>query len=407
MILHLLGDPLDSLWSILTKLEAWSRCYGLAETHPRTRGPQSIRSLATVLGAIEELTGSQTNPVEVYNAIMSRQRSDLAQDDPRYLRHHQINLLVRKAAQRLADSRTDERLRTLLALALYCYQLASAFITKFGGGNTSPPGGRIGAAMAMTFIIPVILLTNAIGGFTSIRTSFNILEDLVKDTTTETDLWLLLQETVPHLKDHKSLYHYYDAMSWSGAIYTYRPDKRIPFGDDTTSRSRHLLCLLALSPVIISSVIAFVVLWNVPPVGLNCRHFLFLGIMSLFLSSAALTQLMSSMGIQGRVHWYMVLMKDTLIAVPIVVLVFLATAGLFNSCWCWSAVYSLRKAARVPMNAKPLFEAYNSKTYPILVVVCLLLQCLAFVAMMWVGWTGWRVMRWSEKRRMKEWHRTR
>lgn len=406
MILHLLGDPCDSLWSLLSKLDAWSRCYSLARSHPKFHTERSIRSLATVLGALEELTEFSANPVQVYNIIMSRQRSGLSRDDPRYLHCSQITVLVRKAAQRLADSRTDERLRTLLALGLYCYQLASAFIAKFGGGQTSPPGGRIGTAMFLTFIIPTILMTNAIGGFTSIRTSFNILEDLVKETTTETDLWLLLQEAAPDLKRHKSLYEYYDAMTWTGAIYTYRPNKRIKFGVNGGSH-RYLLCLLALSPVIISSVVAFLVLWNTPPVGLNCRHILLLGIMALLLWSVAFTNLVHSMGVKGRAHWNIVLVKDAMITIPMVILVFLTTAGLFNSCWCWSAVYSLRGAARVPMNTKRLFEAYNGSTYPIIVSVCIGLQCLAFVTMLYIGRRGWRVMRWSEKKRTEEWHRTR
>ena len=141
MLVHLLGDPIDSMWSLLSKLEVWSRCYGTALVLCGLIQPRKVRNLATVLGAIEELTGYASNPIQVYNAIMLRTAltGDGAGDE--------LDRLVGRIAQRLSDNRTDEWLRTILATALYFFQLLSAFVAVIGGGQTSPPGGRIGTAM--------------------------------------------------------------------------------------------------------------------------------------------------------------------------------------------------------------------------------------------------------------------
>jgi hypothetical protein len=118
--------------------------------------------------------------------------------------------------------------------------------------------------------------------------------------------------------------------------------------------------------------------------------------------SALFTQVSASF-LRGSKHWHIMLAKDTILAAPSVVLVFLACAGRFNSCWCWSGVFSLGAKARVPLNAVPEFAAYNKITYPVLVSVCLAIQCATFVGMILVGRRGWNLMRWSEEEKKAGW----
>jgi hypothetical protein len=399
MILHLLGDPVGSLWSLLLKLEAYSRCYRLAYQAPRPNLRKS-RNLATLLGGIEELVGCHTSPLVVYNAI----EAQLVPGRP-------LDVMIGRAAQRLADNRTDERLRTLLATALYLYQLLSAFVTVIGGGGLSPPGGRIGTAMFMTWLIPTVLLSNAIGNFPSARTCFDILEDFFTDATDNHDFWSLLKDVVPLLRNYKSFDLYYHDASSSGAIYTCRPSRKVVFSTGPQDRHRYSLLFLAALPIISSAVVASVLLYYTPPVSINCRNFLIFGITLLYLVSffgtSLIPRLFSWFGFSGSASWYAMLAKDALVSIPSVLLIFLSSCGLFNSCWCWSGVYSLGARGRVPLNAVPEFSALNKVTYPVLVGVCLVLQLSVFVAMMWSGWVGWGLMRWSEKEKRTEWERVR
>jgi hypothetical protein len=393
MILHLLGDPIDSLWSLLLKLEAWTRCYYLALKLSGISDKIKLRNVATVLGGIEDLVGFYENPKDVYLEIKALATVEDAHFD----------LLVSRTAQQLADSRTDERLRTLLATVLYIYQLVSAFVTTIGGGSTSPPGGRVGITMFMTWIVPSILLSNAIGGFTSRRTCFSIFETFVEDATGQKNGWKALQQAVPSLR-HQSVHEYFDNLAWSGAVYSYRPKKILRFRSGSHDSSPVLLLFLATVPVATASTIGSLILWDTPPVGLNCRGILILVMTGLVFLSALFTQISSSFFRDpSSRHWHIVLVKDTFLAVPSVVLIFLACAGRFNSCWCWSGVFSLGAKARVPLNAIPEFAAYNKLTYPILVAACLTIQCATFVGMVWVGWRGWNIMRWSEEEKKGGW----
>jgi hypothetical protein len=394
MLIHLLGDPIDSLWSLLTKLEAWSRCYHLAQAMCGSNDKIKVRNVATVLGGFEELVGFSENPAEVYNAVKTRSKNG-----------REFDQLIPRTAQQLADSRTDERLRTLLATTLYIYQLISAFITTVGGGNTSPPGGRIGITMFLTWIIPSILLSNAIGGFTSRRVCYSILETFIHDATGQREAWLVLQEATQSLKDYPTVHDYLDTMAWSGAIYSYRPSKTIAFSSGRRDLTCCPLLLLAAMPIVTSSVIASVILWNTPPIGANCRNILIFVMTGIVFLSALFTQVSASL--KGARHWYIMLAKDTVLAVPSVVMIFLACAGRFNSCWCWSGVFSLGAKARIPLNPVADFVAYNKTTYPVLVGICLMIQILGFMGMMWAGWRGWNLMRWSDAEKELEWKASR
>ncbi|KAF1993260.1 hypothetical protein P154DRAFT_383358, partial [Amniculicola lignicola CBS 123094] len=287
MLIHLLGDPIHSVWSLLMKLEAWSRCYNkILAKSGASFDPRTVRIRGTVLGGIEELVGFYTDPSRILAYI----------EEYRSVSYEEFEILLDRTAQRLADSRTDERLRTLLATGLYLYQLVSAFVSTVGGGNTSPPGGRIGTTMFMTWIIPVVLFSNAIGGFTSSRTCFDIIEDFVQKATGRRDLWLVLQENVLEFKVHSDIEDYFDSMSWAGSIYTYRPPKRHAFSTGKRDWSPYTLLVLAMMPVIVSSTIASVLLYNTPPVAFNCRNMLIFSVVILFFASAAFTWAMAWLG---------------------------------------------------------------------------------------------------------------
>ncbi|KAF2027648.1 hypothetical protein EK21DRAFT_102357 [Setomelanomma holmii] len=279
MILHLLGDPIDSLWALLSKLEAWSRCYHKAAEVVGTTDLVRIRNVATVLGGFEELVGFRDDPAEIYTGLKAMSKPT-----------GRFDLLVARTAWQLADSRTDERLRTLLATTLYIYQIVAAFIATVGGGNTSPPGGRIGIAMFMTWIIPSILLSNAIGGFASRRTCYSIMETFVRDVTEGKDAWPTLRLISPTFRDSASVDNYFDNMAWSGAVYSYRPEKHIAFRSASRNRSPGLLLCLAAAPIFTSSIIASVILWNTPPLGINCRNILVFVMTGLVLLSALFTK---------------------------------------------------------------------------------------------------------------------
>lgn len=389
MVVHLLGDPVDSLWSLLSKVEAWSRCYNLARFDYR-RGIRStpkvsdVQILATVLAGIEELLGPQVNPLSVFDTLIPQNARE------------SLSIQVSKTAFKLADSRTDELIRTLFAVALYLYQVIAAFFSVLGGGNTSPPGGRIGTAMFITWLVPIILLSNAVGGFTSRTSCFDTMRDLCAEVPARPhQLESLLTQRISQSAE------YLESQSYSGSIYTFIHDKRISFSGRSHDHSQFHLLLVALAPLINASVFGSIIILNTPPGGLNCRNIMVIVMTLLWLLSTLLTWCISrAESLEPKDRWYLILAKDTIIAIPSLLIIFLSSAGVFNSCRCWSGIYSLGAKAHIPLNTNAFFDYNDTHLYPILVIVCLGMQFAIFGYIIFIGRRGLRTMRWTgeEKR---------
>src|SRR5204863_1953211 len=133
----------------------------------------------------------------------------------------------RQTACELADGRTYEYLRTCLAIVLYVYQVVAAFVDKLGGGNSSPPGGRIGTAMFLSWLVPAVLLSNNVGGFTSRRTCFSIVRRFAERTDNQIDMPSRESSLFPGCSclglARTSSTEYFESLSWSGGSYTFRP----------------------------------------------------------------------------------------------------------------------------------------------------------------------------------------
>lgn len=179
-VFHALGDPIDTIWSLIHKVYIWNRLYAIGlEKSPG--GPEDTikrykraRIIATVLAGFEEIAGAKIKSEDYYHMI-TQQLGDLGgpnEDPPTFEKW-------RQTARKLADARTNEFPRTSLAIFVYIFGLIAALLPPVGGGNTSPPSGRIGSAIFLSWLIPLALVSNTIGAFTSRRTCLTIMSDFV------------------------------------------------------------------------------------------------------------------------------------------------------------------------------------------------------------------------------------
>lgn len=314
-VLHLLGDPIDSIWSLLHKLDAWDRCSALAA---RCNGvcPSCQRVIASVFAGYEEVQGPRIKSERYFETLL-QQRNPATHFNE-----------WRRAAVRLADSRTDELGRTVLAFLFYMFQLVCAFVPEVGGAPPGPPGGRIATGVLLSWLVPAILISNAVGNLPSSRTAYNILADLAANTGDDTfhvvDQRSVFLPTFPSLAQACST-EYFRALGWSGAIYMYRPWK-LRYVTPTRHRHLHtlLLATLAAAPVLIGLVGGVLILWYQLPVGLNCRHVWLVGVALLWIASAFITLMTHGSGFAtGTYHWRFTLIKDACIAVPSLLAMFL------------------------------------------------------------------------------------
>ncbi|KAI4258176.1 MAG: hypothetical protein LQ352_001333 [Teloschistes flavicans] len=245
-IIHLIGDPIHSFWSLLDKLDAWDHCYRLAEQF----GPKCqccTRTIATVFAGFEETSGPGTVTRQNLNNLADKY-------------HLTANFgMWRRAALDLADSRTDEFFRTWLAIVLYIYQLIGGFVKKIGGEPSSPSGGRIATSVFLSWLVPVVLLSNAIGNFPSPYTCHNVLSRFVASASVGFE--------TPNDKSARSSIltgpwspTCSESLPWSGGIYTFRPWRR-PSKDCHQSWKRAVsITSISILPIGIGMLGGFVIL---------------------------------------------------------------------------------------------------------------------------------------------------
>ena len=394
-IVHLLGDPIDSIWSLVNKLDSWNRCYDMAERYEGIC-ERCKRVVATVFAGFEELEWPLFRSDTGSTAFVDR-RDLIVQFEA-----------WRRTAIKLADSRTDEFFRTCLAILLYVFQLIALFVKKVGGGSTSPPGGRIATGVFLSWLIPTILLSNAIGNFPSRRTCFDILSEFGEHTGIPIhalDREYSVSSSFAPLGLTQTA-SYFQSLGWSGGIHSFRPWKSRYTDLERRQPRAVVVFLLAISPMFVGVTGAFIILWVGLPIGLNCRHTWVIGIFLAWFLSAFITWLSDSPNfVTGKYHWHFVLVKDAMIAVPSVLIIFLSACGLFNSCYCWSGAFYYRERARFLLVTDDFWEAKGRSTFPLVVGICVALQLAIFCATAIYLRRGVKLLRWSESSRSEEWNR--
>lgn len=379
MVLHLLGDPVHSAWSLLAKLEDWYQCFSnIRAQYPRKPSPQQeyrIKSSVMVLAVAEELFV----PFDIENRrfpLIPNEGSD-----------H----ILWETARALGESRKTELLRAILAISWYIFEVVAAFVPAVGQ-STSPSGGRIAPAMLLSWLLPVVLLSNAIGGFSSLRNcEFFILRFLARIGKSRHDISICEEQRSRFFKKDESAPHS-SSLAWSGAIYSYRLGRR-PSG---TPRKKLLLALCSVLPVTLAFGLAFAAL-ETAPTYFSCRSVLVAVIFASWILSAIITWITSfQSSITGRYLWYFILIKDSFIAVPALALIIMTSCGLFNSCYCWSGALVLgRSKASVALDPVSALNRNNHVVYPAMVAIGLSLQISVFLLIFWTRRWCFGLMAWS------------
>lgn len=337
------------------------------------------KEIAMVLAAMEELDNSGRHINALTDSIQPYLRPNTDQDI--------FDEACKEAAGELADSKVDESLRTYLAILGYLFSLSGAFIDAVDK-DSEKPGNRIAFAMLFSWLIPAVLLSAATRRFCSSGSCQRIMERFqwslvmgrfqcslhhphrVCDSGSET----IRKPRQPSFCDGVSSIIEVDLHAthpWAGAVYTYRPEKQIFATGSGGDRRPLLLFLFASLPVILSISCAFTISYHTPTVGLGCRSILQLVIGLLWCLSALISWLLGKLRfLEGKYLWRIILVKDTLIGIPALLAVILVNIGIFNSCWCWSAIYSRgREHAFIALSSDAGREENSRLKYPATVFV--------------------------------------
>jgi hypothetical protein len=417
-MLHLFGDPLDTLWSLLETLSIWTRLARLDASlrqRPLSDNPGGLnfpeylpKVLGTVFGGIEEImpstTGSRLVELDDVEAAFYRLLDMPASNTfPAGAVRHAIEM----TAHELADNRTDDILRTALAVVLYFWLVISNFFDILGG-DKAPPAGRSATALATSWIISTVMLSNLMGGFVSHRSCFAALRKLASNLhyirARPPELILegvegvapRMDEKVYSAMGYKSDHEFWDNQHGSGALYTYRPHKRF-----FRWRSARVLGL-AFLPLVIATACSVALVWYNIPNGLDCRGVMLLLFFVTYLLSGVTTWTTAFL-LRRRIryHFHITMAKDSVVCLSTLLLIFLSSAGLFNTCSCATGLFLPHSSALIPLLNEPRQEENRTSRYMVIYLVCLGLQLLFFAVVWGIERKGVGLMRWSEAEKQR------
>ncbi|KAK3328673.1 hypothetical protein B0T19DRAFT_425134 [Cercophora scortea] len=228
-VIHILGDPIDSMWSMLTRLEANRRFYQRASV----TSFKSHAAIATIWSTYDEL-GLQDASHHFFEALLERgappghgrggspyphatgrRTPTMEGSNPltrwterRDSRDHQAqaaamlsggggsvhhgppqdsepdaaeNYLIECAAQHLQSNRDESLLTTIVALFGLGGALAGAFIRTWAEKRNNQTAHTIAIVCLLFNIIPIIHLSSQLGAFTSSTAAVHIIQKLRRD----------------------------------------------------------------------------------------------------------------------------------------------------------------------------------------------------------------------------------
>lgn len=395
-IVRAIGNPIDTLWSMLTQREVARRSLAYAR-HASAKGEildPDIIEIATVIVALEEI--EDTIPPEVSHApeeVGSTSSFDAkisllcvtSKDDEAF--RQKLN----EIAYEISDERVHAMLPTAISILFYLITLGMSFVMAQEAikKGEKPPGNRVGWAILFSFLVPIVLLSADIGRGVSKGALPSKLRRLIDAGGSE----MREKFAIATINDNNR-----HAEPWTD-VGIYRSQKQV-FCVDKDDRSSFKLFLLAVSFVFLPSTSAFAIAFITPPVGITCRPLSITIVGSLWLFSVGTSWAMFRFlrKCNSRIYFYAMMIKDSLIAISVVGMIILYFMGLDNSCWCWSAVYDPRvKTKFVELDVKQRRAQLNRTWYPGIVFATLTLQFFIYFLFRWLNGEDKKPFRWREK----------
>jgi len=409
--IHLFGDPIHSVYSLLVKLEVSRRIHALWVNSPppirkgelyedEEERRRALRDIATVNVLFDEWNYSA---VGVYPQM--RRLFDRLEGEKR------TNFIAacREAAHRLSGSRVNNSLRSLLGVVGYMLGVLQTLESRASNRSVD----ALVFAILYSWLIPAVVISASIGGFASTRVGRRVIrgikDELGDDWTIAdpADVTYLSTVRLPFseglvLEDTTKLE---DSFSFFGS-YSFRHNTSLKFPSPSALETRQahswnrpnwFLLLLSCAPVITATFTAILLFWMLPPNGLGCRSLIQIVFCITWFLSALFTKLTSKLS-SGKYHFCFVIVKDLVVVVTQAGFMLAAFVGYYNRCSCSSNYFSLtrRGPAFIEVIQPKALANQVQVTWPVIVIVGLSAQGLVLLIMYLCWGKGLKVI---ERRR--------
>ena len=282
--IHLLGDPIHTVYSLLVKLEVSRRILAHWVNSPppiregelyedeKKKRRRALRDIATVNVLFDEWN---------YDAIAVYPQMRGSLDRLKGEKKANFIAACREAAHRLSDSRVNDSLRTWLAVGGYIVSVIAAYMKTIESGMTSRRAHTIAFAILYSWLIPAVVISANVGGFASTRAGRRVIreikDELRDDWTIADPADVTYPSTVrlplsygPLFKDSTGLE---ESFSFFGS-YSFRHNTSLKFPSPNALETRRahswnrpnwFLLLLSCLPIIIATSNAVLLSWMRPP----------------------------------------------------------------------------------------------------------------------------------------------
>lgn len=182
VIVHLLGDPIDSLWSMMTRQEAFRRLFRRA----KISGLPNEKSVTTVWGAYEEI-GWQDPSENMLNVLDARkQRQKLVNGTTQPLIDKKELYAIELAAHRITCNRSESQLATTVAIMGLVVTLVGPYLRTWSQRLNNQTSHTIAMVSLLFIDIPVVRISGDIGAFTSSTAVVEIIQELRRNLSRHT-----------------------------------------------------------------------------------------------------------------------------------------------------------------------------------------------------------------------------
>ena len=370
VITHSLGDPFDTLWSMMTRQEVNRRLLR------RANELGTDKHVATIWSAYDELGWG--NPAPWFdNALQNRQNQN---PERRNIPFTQTELYyIQLASHRLACNRSESQFTTWIAIFGFVGALCAAFIRTYTQKLNNQTAHTIAVVSLFFILIPIVKISGNIGSFTSTSIAMDIIQELQRnlgklgnlnhdhplfpplrfnhdafrwdysrDPAQADDELQPLNPAGP-TQEYTNLKKWPKMAPWAGMNNSWRPCKHMLLADhsSTCDRSGALLFFMSLLFVMCAYSPALVLSFRTPTVGFGCRSMAWTMILTMWVLSVAIDQILNFCFGFAEKLWIRTLVKDFIIMFLFLGTIVAAQIGLFNNCWCRSTVLELHKKAHL------------------------------------------------------------
>lgn len=303
--LHLLGNPVHAIWSLLTKFDVKRRIELRCRDELRgvKNGKNVVWVYSTILYALDDIDFS-LNFEHDFKYLMAIAKSGAVKDQE----------ACKRAAIELTVSRVNNTRRALFAILGYVTAITANIIRASFSEKIPLHISHTIALRELNFwLISAIILSAKVGGFPSEWKSVGVLVDL---QATLDPAPFKLRPLEP----------------WSGGNYTWRPKKNMskvssPKVSSSSDRRFLVLAFLAFTSVTAAMAPSLALSYNTPTKGLGVRSIVELSFWSWWCFNALVTYYIDRYTTPSKKTWLYAIAKDSITAVFMIMFLFSAWTG--------------------------------------------------------------------------------